>query len=99
VLKDVADEKDATRSAYLVRVTERRFASKAEFSPARYAAVLRDEVFGDFFNARLPSNAQHRRGLINQAIAHFIEDISWLRREKMFDLKTKTDLELVQPGR
>jgi hypothetical protein len=90
-LSDPSQGDEATHSAYLVRVADHAFPTKAEFSPRAYANELRRYVFGDTSpGARSYPRGDHP-GAYPQALAAYLYDIDRLRA--LFDLRTRTNLD------
>lgn len=94
ILQDTAKGEQATGCAYLVRVKDRVFPSKAEFSPSAYADFLEEDVFargtGDPARER-NMQLQQRKGTYPKALAPYFNEIE--RLQVMFDLRTNTILD------
>ena len=92
VLQDPKIDDKGTGYAYLVRVADRVFPSKHEFSPRRYTEQLSKEVFG----AR-ESYTQFLRdqdGKLRQSLARWFDDMEWMQAK--FDLQTNSELNVLE---
>ena len=88
VLTDPVQDEKGTGHAYLVRVAERQFPSKHEFSPRRYTQYLNEAVFGD--RRRMMGGLSTLNGRYPQALARWFDDMTWL--EDTFELSTNAPL-------
>lgn len=88
VLTDPVKDDEGTGHAYLVRVAERTFPSKHEFSPRRYTQYLNQAVFGD--RRSMMAGLSKSNGRYLQALARWFDDMAWL--EKTFQLSTNKPL-------
>ncbi|MFM8979740.1 MAG: hypothetical protein ACKOSS_04675, partial [Planctomycetia bacterium] len=93
MLRDDRPAPEGTGCAYLVRVAERTYPSKAEFSPRAYSEFLSRRVFGaqreQPRGMRMPVGA--RAGTINARVAAYLEELE--RLQPLFDLRTNTNLD------
>ena len=88
LLKDESRGPESTSSAYLVRVSERVYPSKAELSPREYAEYLSAHVFGERRDrpAGAPmSSVANRAGAMNARVARYFEEFAEL--QPRFDLQ------------
>jgi hypothetical protein len=94
LLKDETRGPESTGCAYLVRVTERVYPSKAELSPREYAEFLAAQVFGTRRSrpagGAMPTVAA-REGALNSRVAQYFEEFTQL--QPRFDLKTNRNLD------
>lgn len=99
MLRDDKPAPDGTGCAYLVRVAERTYPSKAEFSPRAYSEFLSRRVFGaqreQPRGMRMPVGA--RDGTLNAKVAAYLEELE--RLQPLFDLRTNTNLDGPPPTR
>ncbi len=91
VLRDPKEKDRGSGYAYLVRVADRVWPSKAEFSPRRYTQYLSTAVFGDRARVRSAQRLRDREGKFNQALARYFDDMDWL--QVTFDLQTNSELD------
>lgn len=87
-------EDRGTGCAYLVRVKERVFPSKAEFSPRRYVQHLTREVFGPRTGTRFPGGLKDRPGSFFKALSNFLENTQWM--QDVFDLRTHSEIDVLE---
>ena len=76
----------------LVRVAERQYPSKHEFSPRRYVEFLSQAVFGD--RRQFTKNLRDQVGRYNQTLAHWFDDVEWMQAK--FDLQTNSELNVLE---
>ncbi|MDA1195863.1 MAG: hypothetical protein O2894_11845 [Planctomycetota bacterium] len=92
VLKDAVIDGKGTGHAYLVRVLDRVYPSKAEFSPRRYTEHLGQAVFGD--RGQFARNLRDQEGRFNQSLARWLDDMEWMQAK--FDLQTNSELNVLE---
>ncbi|MFM8385452.1 MAG: type II secretion system protein GspG [Planctomycetia bacterium] len=92
-LRDEKRAPDGTGCAFLVRVAERVYPTKAEFSPRAYSEYMSRRVFGAQRDLprgmRMPVGS--RDGAMNGKVATFLEEFE--RLQPLFDLRTNTNLD------
>jgi hypothetical protein len=93
ILRDPVVEESGSGAAYMIRVVERAYPSKAEFSPSRYVRQLSKFVLGDRRSLGQQDRLNKRNGLLFQSLARYFDDIDWLRAT--FDLQTNAEFESV----
>ncbi|MDF1701670.1 MAG: hypothetical protein P1V36_10990, partial [Planctomycetota bacterium] len=92
VLMDPVRDEEGTGFAFLVRVAERQYPSKHEFSPRRYVEFLSQAVFGD--RRQFTKNLRDQEGRYNQTLAHWFDDMEWMQAK--FDLQTNSELNVLE---
>lgn len=92
VISDPKRDDGGTGHAYLIRVAERQFPSKHEFSPRRYTEYLSKKVFGD--RRQFRKYLRDKEGLFNQALARWFDDMEWMQAK--FDLQTNSELNVLK---
>lgn len=98
IVDGVPKPKDrGTGSVYLVRVKERVYPSKAEFSPRRYTVWLREEVYGPQEARRYEQSLRDLEGRYFQSLARYMDDMDWL--QATFDLRTNSELNVLEERR
>jgi hypothetical protein len=93
-VRDDSRGENATGCAYLVRVAERVYPSKSEFSPRAYAEHLAEHVFGELrTGSRAMRRAQvsTRRGELPGAVSMWLDELAHM--QQAFDLRTNANLD------
>ena len=90
VLRDPVVDEKGTGYAFLIRVAERVYPSKDEFSPRRYTEHLSTVVFGDRSRMGRQRRLADHEGAIFKALDKWFGDIAWLK--STFDLQTNSDI-------
>lgn len=80
-----------TGSVFLVRVKERQFPSRHEFSPRQYLDWLHTDVFGDILTRRVRMPLQKMSGRMNQAVANWFANYPWMQEK--FKIETNNPLD------
>ncbi len=90
ILQDRPTAEGGTESAFLIRVADRRYPSKAELSPERYARFLVNKIFGGPENRSPRIRLGDMTGSYFEALSrHF--DLESMQRS--YDLGTNKDLD------
>lgn len=94
ILRDPVVEETGTGAAYMIRVIERAYPTKAEFSPSRYVQQLSRFVLGGRRSMGPQNRLRDRGGSLFDALSHYFDDMDWMRAT--FDLKTNAEFESVE---
>ncbi|MDJ0520450.1 MAG: type II secretion system protein GspG [Planctomycetota bacterium] len=97
VLRDPKIEERGTGAAYLIRVAERVYPSKAEFSPNRYVEYLQKRVLGDRRRLGSTKRLRDREGSLFQALSRYLDDMDWM--QATFDVQTNSEWDTLDERR
>jgi len=91
VLRDLPLDQGGTGTAYLIRVAERTYPGKSEFSPRRYTDFLSTKAFGAQGGPRPKASIRDREGSFYIQLGRFSGDPDYLRNA--WGLRTNSPLE------